>query len=233
MEVVMESQESQQKRKGLELEQKLQLFYPAFFHYCLKLTSNKWDAEDLMQGSIMKVLNVDYQDINYRLLTKVASRLWIDQWRKRKFDYDENIYVNDVAIGTFTSVEEVEAAMEKLVNVLTKRQQVLFLLVEVFQFRANEVAAFFQTTEGAIKAALHRMRKRLETSKGKRKADFSAIRVQALAEAFRKSDIKALILLGTEEESYLHMVRQNQQCQATNKFNSRTGNDYGHLFMAA
>ena len=56
------------------------------WRYCLKLTGNPWDAEDLVQDTLLKAfgrLSFYWQPLNIRAyLFRIASNAWIDSWRR-------------------------------------------------------------------------------------------------------------------------------------------------------
>src|SRR5262247_767736 len=64
---------------------------PAIHRYCVKLTGNVWDGEDLVQETLLRVfgmlgkLNADLDTLeNPRAyLVRTATRIWIDGLRRR------------------------------------------------------------------------------------------------------------------------------------------------------
>ncbi|MGA9227767.1 MAG: sigma-70 region 4 domain-containing protein, partial [Mesobacillus sp.] len=56
------------------------------------------------------------------------------------------------------AIETVELLMEKM----TPKQSVIFILKEAFRFQSAEIAGLLGMTEMAVKGSLHRARKRLE-----------------------------------------------------------------------
>lgn len=119
---------------------------PSLWRYCLRLTGSPWDAEDLVQETLMKAfarLTLFWQPLDPRAyLFRIASNEWIDGLRR---------------VGPADTL----AAMEELVTRLPPRQRVVLLLSDDFRFRAAEVAAMIGSKEGAVKAALHRARSAL------------------------------------------------------------------------
>ncbi|MDZ5471307.1 RNA polymerase sigma factor [Bacillus sp. 31A1R] len=139
---------------------------PSLWRYCYQLTGSPWDAEDLVQETLIKAfssLAQLWQPINPKgYLFKIASNTWIDQCRKVKIKMDSFEYHNEPSYEKEDLSGEVEEAMERLVLHLPPRQRVVLLLVEVFGFKAKEVGEIFGATEGAIKALLNRARVRLK-----------------------------------------------------------------------
>ena len=66
-------------------------FRPELYRYCRSLTGNPWDAEDLVQDTLIRgfgTLGSMHQSIdNTRgYLVRIAKNLWIDQTRHRKVE---------------------------------------------------------------------------------------------------------------------------------------------------
>lgn len=147
-----------------ELEQAL----PALRRYCLSLTSNAWDSEDLFQQTLMKAWpklqsRPSTLHIEAYLIT-IAKNCWIDEMRKqttaRSFSSqlisDESSFIADWEVEW-----KVEEALELLINSLPPLQRTVLLLRDVFGYPGPEVADLLSTTEGAVRVALHRARRTL------------------------------------------------------------------------
>lgn len=143
-----------------ELEQAL----PALRRYCLSLTCNVWDSEDLFQQTLMKAWpklqsKTSTLHIEAYLIT-IAKNCWIDEMRKQtnarsfisQLSSDESSFIGDW---------EVEEALELLITSLPPLQRTVLLLRDVFGYSGPEVADLLSTTEGAVRVALHRARKTL------------------------------------------------------------------------
>lgn len=143
---------------------------PALWRYCLRLTGSAWDAEDLLQETILRAfgrLPNFWQQIDARpYLFRIATNCWIDQVRRSRRFGDQPGEMEEPG-ATEADGAEAREALETVVFHLPPRQRVVFLLAEAFDFRAQEIAGMIGTTEGAVKAALHRAR---ETLRGVREA---------------------------------------------------------------
>jgi RNA polymerase sigma factor (sigma-70 family) len=133
--------------------------------YCRMLTGTPWDADDLYQETILKALKVKLKFFQHpspkALLLRIASNTWIDECRKRKADVGlpdnyEDTYGN-LDVYSFN----IKDSLELLVATVPPLQVVTILLSDVFEYTSREIADVLGTTEGAVKAALHRARKRL------------------------------------------------------------------------
>lgn len=182
------------------------------YRYCLYLTKSNWDAEDLAQETWLKGLQTlkgrDHHNTE-ALMLRIAKNTWIDQSR-RKNVYNrlqmkmEKLITTTQDDATF----EVEAVFQSLVKHLPPLQRTVFLLREVLGYSIEETAAILTTTEGAVKAALHRARRSLETVKleleettlfiPEEEGEMAYYR--ALAAAYQLGDITALVELALQDE---------------------------------
>ncbi|MGM7700414.1 sigma factor-like helix-turn-helix DNA-binding protein [Pseudalkalibacillus sp. Hm43] len=131
--------------------------YSKLKRYCLFLSKNVWDGEDLAQEAFCRGLD-HYKEkyLTTALLKKIAYHLWLDQIKKR----------NRETVGPIPEEEREEVQtqydfMEQLSS-LTAKQSAIFTLKEGFRFQISEIAEMFQMTETAVKALLHRARRRLD-----------------------------------------------------------------------
>lgn len=139
------------------------------WQYCRRLTGSAWDAEDLVQETLQRALanlaNL-WQAVDPRAYVfRIATNAWID--RKRVDARAELRELFDELPSRQPDLDarvDAHAALGHLVRVLTPLQRVVFLLCETLGFRAREAAQVLGTTEGAVKAALHRARVSLADS---------------------------------------------------------------------
>lgn len=130
--------------------------------YCHFLAKNKWDADDLVQESFLKVIQ-HYQpsDVNSALLNKIAYHQWIDTIRKRS---KESVGVVGEETGKADAInsDRLFDTVKFLMMKLTPKQAIVLLLKEAFSYQAKEIAALLDLSETAIKSLIHRTRSRLE-----------------------------------------------------------------------
>jgi RNA polymerase sigma factor (sigma-70 family) len=131
--------------------------------YCQFLTQNSWDGEDLFQETIIKAIrHYESSQINAALLKKIAYHHWVDTIRKRKHEVPglpDDVAGNSITPTQSSIMETVELIMEKM----TQKQAVVFILKEAFRFQSAEIAGILGMTEVAVKGALHRARKKAES----------------------------------------------------------------------
>lgn len=198
------------------------------WRYCLKLTGNPWDAEDLVQETLLKAfgrLSFHWQPLNLRAyLFRMASNAWIDAWRRVRpsepLDAHEPAALDSAADDRFAARD----AMRVVVDALPPRQRVIFLLTEAFGFAASDVAGMLGMSEGAVKAARHRARVNLAARAAAEPASAVERRatdpvVERYLDAFNRRDVDALTALfaddavneivGSAEEIGVEVMRRN------------------------
>lgn len=146
---------------------------PSLHAYCRRLAGNVWDAEDLVQESLLRAFGqwgvTDGAVRDPRAyLARIATNVWIDVVRRRE---TERRARGDVAVRTDLEAPPVEtadarAAGARLLQRLSPQEAAAVLLKEVFDMTLDEIADLLATTTGAVKAALHRGRGRLREPEG-------------------------------------------------------------------
>jgi RNA polymerase sigma factor (sigma-70 family) len=191
---------------------------PELWQYCLRLTGSAWDAEDLVQETMLRAfarLGNLWQPIRdgRAYLFRIASNAWIDAVRRARTAREADDAVPDdvtdeaAALGPEARVAAGQA-LARLVGLLPPRQRVVLLLADVFEFRNREIGAMIGVTEGAAKALLHRARATLRdhaaaaagaaapaaaAPAGPTPAEREV--VAAFVDAFNRRDVDALVAL--------------------------------------
>lgn len=178
---------------------------PALYRYCRRLTSSAWDAEDLVQDTLVKAFATAAQThdpIGKPLpwLVRVATNVWIDQLRRTREVVAD---VVDWADTAPTDPLEVRDALAELLHVLSPQERAAVVLKDVFDYSLAEIGAMLGTTTGAVKAALSRGRGRLvdEDRAARKKHVDPPVRevVDQVAEAFSSYDIDRMTDLFLED----------------------------------
>lgn len=137
--------------------------YPILRRYCHFLTRNRWDGDEIAQETFIKALKYEshQQKVTKALINKIAYNHWVDMLRKRKNETVEADldFANDAFIH---KMDETSETVDQLLKNFTPNQAIIFLLKEGFQYQLKEIASIFDSTEMAVKANLHRAKKRLE-----------------------------------------------------------------------
>lgn len=146
-------------------EHKLEQLQAALYRFCLSLTGSVHDAEDLSQQTWMKTIRrlaEHGHDNPEAFLLRVAKNAWIDECRRRKGLRDRLLWLSE--LGEHVPEREqpdVERAIAALMRYLSPIQRTVFLLRDTLDYSIAETAALLGTSEGAVKAALHRARRAL------------------------------------------------------------------------
>jgi RNA polymerase sigma factor (sigma-70 family) len=136
---------------------------PALWKYCRMITSSPWDAEDLVQETLLKAYSalprIFQPLIPKSYLFRIATNTWLNQQRKQ-----HRITLEEHAEESYEDLDpfEIREAIERLVTHLSPKQRAAVLLFDVFQFQGSEVAEMMGSTEGSVKALLHRARTNLK-----------------------------------------------------------------------
>jgi RNA polymerase sigma-70 factor (ECF subfamily) len=170
---------------------------PALHRYCVRLTGNVWDGEDLVQDTLVRVFSllgkIDADLENPRAyLIRTATNLWIDRMRRVAREQA----VLELERAQETSVEpgdDARPAARALFTDLHPQERAAVVMKEVFDLSLDETASLLHTSVGAIKSALNRARGRLSSKR--KAAGFDAPPrevVEKFLHALRAKDIEGL-----------------------------------------
>ncbi|ASB87053.1 sigma-70 family RNA polymerase sigma factor [Bacillus sonorensis] len=141
-----------------ELKQK------ALMKYCMMITGDKWDAEDLAQDTILKLMEIKQADASPAYQKTVAKHKWIDQLRKRKREcFLSEWHQEREQSESMKAADEFEHVVKKLAGALTPKQLTIFLLKDVFAYQLHEIAEMLDKPESSVKSLLFRSRQRIKT----------------------------------------------------------------------
>ena len=174
---------------------------PVLHDYCLRLTGDLWDAEDLAQDTLMrgfaKLGCITHEVHNPRAyLLRMATNAWIDSIRRREKGAEASRLDSAPRVSPPPTGEMHEASARLLE--LAPRERAAVLLKDVFDMSLNEIADILGTTSGAVKAALHRGRGHLVenvASKVPRASAPTAKLVDEFVVAYQAGDLSALLAL--------------------------------------
>ena len=175
---------------------------PILHGYCLKLAGNVFDAEDLVQETLLRAFGqwgVTEPTIrNPRAyLLRVASHLWIDTQRRRKTEARAPLADPDEAPASSPSPiasSELREAGARLLQRLSPQERAALLLREGFDMSLEEIADLLATTTGAVKAALHRGRDRVHEPVARHPSASEEL-VDRFVERFQAKDVDGLLAL--------------------------------------
>lgn len=175
---------------------------PQLYRYCRHLTKTPWDAEDLVQDTLARAfvnLGTAFHPIeNPRAwLFRIASNLWIDRVRHLRL---ARLQVASTPIEAPSQMVSMDPRLPReaagtLIAALSPQERVAVLLKDVFAFSLEEVAHTLNTTSGAVKAALHRGRSRLDEVTESFERAPAPQALDAFCEAFTARDLERLAAL--------------------------------------
>ncbi|MGX1195901.1 sigma-70 family RNA polymerase sigma factor [Metabacillus sp. SLBN-84] len=178
------------------------------WNYCKYVTGSPWDGEDLYQETMIKSFGLlphrwsDITDKKYYLF-RVATNTWLDQCRKLKREVGslDEVPEPNIEFSDRLFLEEILTALE--LN-LTPKQTTAFLLLDIFQFTAEEVAGIVQSTPGGVYSAVQRARRKIASidfSRSETKGNTQSHNetIQAYLEAFNNGDLNNMLSLFSEQ----------------------------------
>lgn len=142
-------------------------FRPDLYKYCRSLARNPFDAEDLVQETLLKAFAMhaaSWHEISNQkaFLLRVASNIWIDQHRKKSPTLLDNWDLLPDAPTSSQDPLELSQAILTLIESLPPRERTTVLLKDVYDYKLEEIAEMLVTSVPAVKAALHRGRQKLK-----------------------------------------------------------------------
>jgi len=182
-------------------------YRPALHRYCVRLTGNVWDGEDLLQDTLLRVFSLlgrsDTKLENPRAyLIRVASNLWIDRVRRSVREEEVAEIASRDDTGGGAEPPDIDRAANALFQELHPQERAALVLKEVFDLSLEETAEILHTSVGAVKSALNRGRGRLS---GRRPIAGLEAPPRGLVERFGRAladqDISAIAALCRENVS--------------------------------
>ncbi|MFE6224798.1 MULTISPECIES: RNA polymerase sigma factor [unclassified Streptomyces] len=175
------------------------------FRYCRRLTGSVWDAEDLAQETPARAFAraaESHQAVERPIawLVRIATNAYLDQARRPALLPPAP---TERAAPSVADPVEVRDALAEVATLPAPQERAAVVLKDVFDLSLKEIAAMPGTTEGAVKAALHRGRGRLAdpgraAALARRTAPDRAT-LDALAAAFSASDLAGFAGLFAED----------------------------------
>lgn len=180
----------------------------ALHAYCKRLTRNLWDAEDLLQDTLLKGFAMtargDFHGENSPVrdarayLFRTATNLWLDTVRRqRRFS---PLPADETAMQSPSDPDESRDAMNKAVGLTTPREFCAMLLKDVYDFSLEDIADFIGTTTGTVKSVLSRARTKMKpdhTAPARVDPQAKALAL-AFSDAMNTQDVDRIVALMSE-----------------------------------
>ncbi|MGM7723941.1 sigma-70 family RNA polymerase sigma factor [Metabacillus sp. Hm71] len=193
-------------------QMKIEDILPSLLTYCRFLTKCRWDGEDIAQEAVLKAIEKYGQKpevLSPALLKKIAYNQWIDTVRKRKKEsLETEIEVKEAAKDSALDVLDL---VQFLISHFTPKQAVILFLKEAFGYRSSEIAEILGTTEMAVKAILHRTKKRIEHHQNLFELVWEKEEEQLLSELFYDSLIQQDPTILIRRIPAIHSLRRETQ----------------------
>jgi RNA polymerase sigma-70 factor (ECF subfamily) len=181
---------------------------PALHAYGLKLTGNVWDAEDLVQETLLRgFAMIGRGDLhgagspvaNARAyLFRTATHLHIDGERRKA--RERAILAEPQAEPARAGPDDVRDAGERLF-LASPQARAAVVLKDVFDFSLEEAADLLRTSVGAVKAALSRGRAALREPVPEARLGPPRALIDAFVDAYNAQDLARLLAVVTEAVS--------------------------------
>jgi RNA polymerase sigma factor (sigma-70 family) len=225
-----------------KLEHSLEELQTALKRYCLFLTQSTWDAEDLAQDTWVKAWGTltSMQHPNPEaFIMRVAKNTWVDRTRRKAVWKRIFLEEQPKIIMPENSLLDIELALQALIKHMSPLQRAVFLLRDVFEYSIEETAGLLETTEGAVKAALHRSRLSLvavreELERGELtdpEEDNMRCFLRAIASAYQVGDVPTLLaIMQLEPNAAIGFIHNKLLLKSRS---TRLGDSLSMLQMAA
>ncbi len=159
-----------------ELEKGIMEYGKDIYSFCLKLSRNKADADELYQDTFVTALeqvqSIDEKNNPKSYLLSIAMRHWKN--RKRKMAWRKRIWEEDYlpVQGSMKQPEGIpeeemieQESLEVLrasVDKLPERWRIVILLYYMEERSITQIAAILSLSEGTVKSRLFHARKKLK-----------------------------------------------------------------------
>src|SRR5215467_13578485 len=126
-------------------------FRPDLHRYCRSLTHDLWDAEDLVQETLLRAfavlgsMNGTVQNPRGYLI-RTATHLWIDTLRRRNLEAAQSAHAESASVtNAFPDPVEIRDASEVIFESLAPQERAALVLKEVFDMSLKEIAEMLAT----------------------------------------------------------------------------------------
>jgi len=186
---------------------------PKLYAYCLRLTGSVFDAEDLVQETLLRAFAVVGRgDLGMgpsiirdgrAYLGRVATNLWIDVQRRRAHETAERgVSLEPPRESAIVTPASAAALFDRT----APQERAAVVLKDVFDFSLDEIAQILSTSVGAVKAALHSGRGKLadrrHAATPMRGTPVSRELIDRFIAAFNARDIQAVTALLSDTVVY-------------------------------
>lgn len=160
------------------MEYYIKTYGTELYSFCMFLTKNRQDADDLYQDTFLSALEKGEirEDENPKsYLISIAVNLWRNRtrkflWRKKKVDFVDSFeemdfeQIADESVPADTKLIREEEALEirRQVARLPEKMRLVILMHYMEELSVEEIAAILHAPEGTVKSRLYHARARLK-----------------------------------------------------------------------
>lgn len=159
------------------LEQIIAVYGSSIYSFCIYLTQNITEADDLYQNTFIKAIELDNLNLSINpksYLLGIASNLWKNEKRKRllrikkvpqiSFEELEQIYLANTTCSPQEMLEKAETAREvkQAVYNMEDNHKEVILLYYMEELSIAEIAGVLNIPQNTVKSRLFQARKQLK-----------------------------------------------------------------------
>jgi len=173
---------------------------PELYRYCRYLARTPWDAEDLVQDTMVRafiLLGTSHgAPVHPKAwLFRVASNRWLNMCKQRREAPSAEL---PGATHTPVDLKATREAAGSLVAGLAPQERAALVLKEVFDFSLEEISEMLATTVGGVKSALSRARGKMKETGWAEPAVTPPAVLNEFCSAFNARDLDRVLSLLTE-----------------------------------
>jgi RNA polymerase sigma-70 factor (ECF subfamily) len=185
------------RRPFQQFTQEFEPLRPELYRYCRYLTRAPWDAEDLVQETLVRaflLLGTSHGAPEHpkAWLFRVASNRWLSLHEQRREEPSSNLREEAC---TPVDPKATREAAGSLVTGLAPQERAALVLKEVFDFSLEEISSMLLTSVGAVKSALHRARGKLREQDWSEREGTPPAVLNEFCSAFNDRDLDKVVSL--------------------------------------
>src|SRR5579862_6114508 len=129
---------------------------PGLYRYCRHLCASVWDAEDLVQETLLRAYSqlglIYYEVSDWRAyLFRTASNIWLNEQRRAgRVIYSDQPPEIEAAGEPPNLSEGMKQALLTMVEQLAPQERIALVLKEVFELPLADIASHLETSVGAV-----------------------------------------------------------------------------------
>jgi RNA polymerase sigma-70 factor (ECF subfamily) len=146
------------------------LFAPILFASAYRLLNNEWEAEEVVQEVLLRVLTntsllKDEPDEMQRFLKRIAINMSIDHLRQRRIeweDWDDNLVTQtEESTETVMIRQEHMAQLHTAIAMMSERDRTVLLLSLVEELTTEDMSKVLGIKPSSVRSQLSRAKQRL------------------------------------------------------------------------